>query len=203
MLKVNLWFIFVSRELIIKRNKLCPIFCALIALVGMLALGCGKKADEEAPKAPRYTNPQIEDLELELAQQELFCGGDDRSCPSYLTKIAIVHKDKLKFCTGFLTEDDVVVTASSCLPDTLRFKEVSCKDEVFFFFAESNEKPTRINCDKVLEASRLEVKEPFLWRSDIVYLKLEKSVKRRTLSASRSGMNNMDKFYIWSVDQID
>lgn len=169
----------------------------------MLALGCGKKADEESAKAPPYTKPQISDIAEELNKQELFCAGADHTCPSYLTKIAILNKDKLKFCTGFLTENDVVVTASSCLPERLRVRDMACGEDIYFFFAESNEKPSRIGCKKILEVTQLEGKEPFLWRSDIAYIQLEKDVRRKTVSPNRSGMNDMDKFYIWSIDQID
>jgi hypothetical protein len=32
---------------------------------------------------------------------------------------------------------------------------------------------------------------------------MDKNVSRRTVSPNRSGMDDMDKFYIWSIDQID
>jgi hypothetical protein len=208
MRKVNQWFIFASREPIINRKKLCPFFCTFVLIVITFTLGCGKKADDKEVKPPRYTNPQISDIELELSKQELFCGGSDNTCPSYLTKIAIFYKDQLKYCTGFLTEADVVVTSSSCLPERLRIKDGPCEKELFFFFAETNRKPLRIGCNKILEVSQLGGKEPFLWRSDVAYIQLKKEDfprydRRKTVAANRSGMNNMDKFYIWSVDQID
>ncbi len=172
-------------------------------MVATFTLGCGKKADEEGSEKPRYTEPQIADLDLELSKQELFCGGSEYNCPSYLTKIAVVYKDKLKFCTGFLTQDNVVATASSCLPEALRAQDAVCEKDIFFFFAESDQKPTRVGCKKIIQASRLASKEPFLWRSDVAYIQLEKSVKYRTVSSTRNGMNDLDKFYIWSIDQID
>jgi hypothetical protein len=201
-------FIFVSLELIINQKKLCPYFCTLILIVATFTLGCGKKADEEEVNGPTRPLPQISDIELELSKQELFCGGSDLTCPSYLTKIAIYHKDQLKFCTGFLTEEDVVVTASSCLPERLRMKESPCERELFFFFAETNRKPLRVGCKKILEVAQLDTKEPFLWRSDVAYIQLKKedfpnNDRRKTVTANRGGMNDMDKFYIWSVDQID
>lgn len=102
-------------------------------MVATFTLGCGKKADEEGSEKPRYTEPQIADLDLELSKQELFCGGSEYNCPSYLTKIAIVYKDKLKFCTGFLTQDNVVATASSCLPEALRAQDAVCEKDIFSF----------------------------------------------------------------------
>ena len=171
--------------------------------MAFLSLGCGKKADEEKTQTPGYTNPEISDTELELSKQELFCGGTDSACPSYLTKVVILDKNKFKFCTGFLTDDNVVVTASSCLPERLRIKEIGCEGDIFFFFAQSNEKPLKVGCQKILEVSQLNSKEPYLWRSDIAYIQMDKNVYRRNVSPSRSGMDDMDKFYAWSIDQID
>jgi hypothetical protein len=201
--KVNHWSISVNRELIIKPGKLCPYLYGLLVLTFIVTISCGKKANENHKKDPTYTNPQVADVEIELAKQELFCGGAGRTCPSYLTKIAVLHKDKLRFCTGFLTEDNVVVTSSSCLPERLRVKDIGCSKDVFFFFAEQFNKPTRVGCDKIIKVSQLNSKEPFLWRSDVAYIQLEKSVNKRTVSTSRNGMNDLDRFYIWSIDQID
>ena len=202
-MKVSHWSISVNRELIIKRGKICPYLYGLLVFAFIVTTSCGKKANELNKKDPTYTNPQIADVEIELAKQELFCGGAGRTCPNYLTKVAVLNKDKLKFCTGFLTEDDVVVTASSCLPERLRVRDIGCSKEVFFFFAEQFNKPTRIGCNKILKVSQLNSKEPFLWRSDVAYIQLEKSVHNRTVSTSRNGMNDLDRFYSWSIDQID
>ena len=49
----------------------------LIPVLALLVMSCGKKVDEEAAKpAPRYTDPQLSDLDEELSQQELFCGSE-------------------------------------------------------------------------------------------------------------------------------
>lgn len=181
-----------------------------------MTIGCGKKAEESSsPNRERNDQPVVTDVEFELSKQEVFCGGAGRDCPSYITKIAIFQKTKLKFCTGFLTKDNVVVTASSCLPDRLRLQGVACDKDVTFFFAnsDSSEKPVRVKCEKVLEVSSLDTtKEPFLWRSDVAYFKVDDSdpkIKkelnaRRRLTPSRLGMDNTEKsYYSWSVDQID
>lgn len=185
-------------------KKFCPYLYALLSMLAVFSLGCGKKAGEESRVKPQPPNPQLSDLETELEKQELFCGAD-RSCPGYITKIAFNFKGRLRFCTGFLMDQDMVVTSSSCLPERLKMKDVDCSKDAFFFFAEPGKKPTRMACDKVLEVSQLEGKEPFLWRSDVAYLKLAKKVFRYTVSypKNRTGMNDMDKFYTWGVDQID
>jgi hypothetical protein len=180
-----------------------------------VSIGCGKKAEESGNKTERREQQVVTDIEQELAKQELFCGGVGRDCPTYITKIAVLQKTKLKFCSGFLTKDNVVVTASSCLPDRLRLKDAACDKDITFFFAntDSSEKPVRVKCEKVLEVSNLDVtKEPFLWRSDVAYLKVDASdpkIKkelnaRKHITPSRLGMDNTERpFYSWGVDQID
>lgn len=184
-------------------KKLSPyLLCGLLALISVLTIGCGKKQNEHSDQPDYHTDPQMTDLEAELEKQELFCGSD-HACPSYLAKIAVLHKNKLKFCTGFLIKDDVIATASSCLPDRLRVMDLPCDKDVFFFFSESNQKPLRAGCEKVLDATSLTSKEPFLWRSNVSYLKLNQTVLRRTVTASRNGMDDMEKFYVWSLEQVD
>jgi hypothetical protein len=167
-----------------------------------MSIGCGKKADEEPLAAPPITQPQTANIQEELNKQEILCGTDS-TCPVSLAKIVIVDKDKMKFCTGFLTKEDVIVTASSCLPERLRIKDISCEKDIFFFFAEANAKALRVGCKKILEVSQLEGKEAFLWRSDVAYIQIERKVERKLLTTISTGMNNMDKFYMWSIDQID
>lgn len=184
------------------RSLRFPLFI-VFSVLAMLVLGCGKKVDETSVKPPpRYTDPQLSDMDEELNRQELFCGSE-RSCPAYLAKVAVKHKNQLKFCTGFLTEDHVLVTASSCLPEHLRSRDMPCEKDVFIYFAQSNQKPLRVGCKKVLEASSIQTSHPVLWRSDVAYLELEKDMNRKNILPSRFGMNDKDKFYTWSVDQID
>lgn len=184
-------------------------------MIALLSIGCGKKAEESgSSNEGRQDEPVVTDIEAELAKQEVFCGGFGRDCPSFITKVAIFQKTKLKFCTGFLSKDNVIVTATSCLPESLRLKDASCSNDVTFFFAnnDSSEKPVRVKCEKVLEVSNLDItKEPFLWRSDVAYLKVDDSdpkirrelSSRKRVTPSRTGMDDSDKFYTWSVDQID
>lgn len=175
---------------------------SVLSFIMILTVSCGKKAIEKKGQSREETTIEMSALEAELSKQELYCEST-QTCPSYLTKVAIVHKDRLKFCTGFLTDKNTVVTASSCLPETLRSKDLPCNRDVFFFFARTNEKPQRVACKKILEASQIDSREPFLWRSDVAYLEIEEFDRSRFLLPSRNGMADMDQFYIWGIDQID
>lgn len=176
----------------------------LVALLALLVSGCGKKANERSNSDKPDNFPTLPEIEQQLSKQEVFCGSAS-ACPSYLAKVAVTHREGLKFCTGFLIEKDVLVTASSCLPERLRSKEVSCTDDVHFFFPRSG-KPLRIGCDKVLEVTNSNAKEPFLWGGNTVFLKLTSKMDsrlRQTINTNRSGMADGDEFNIWAIDQID
>ena len=178
---------------------------ALMTMLCMFVISCGKKAIEKSSQSQQSQPQQTSELEAQLNQQELFCASD-RSCPNYIAKVAVLYKGKLKFCTGFITDDNVIATASSCLPERLRSKDLPCDKDVFFFFAQTNQKPKRVAWKKVIEVSQIDAKEPFLWRSDVAYLEYEEtqpSERRRVVTPSRSGMSDLDHFYLWTVDQID
>jgi hypothetical protein len=182
-----------------------------IVLVGMTVLlhGCGKKSNEGKKVSRLPADPVTNEWDQRLEKQELICG--TRGCPSYLAKLAIIDNNKLRFCTGFLIKSNVVVTASSCLPEYLRngdrftesMDEQDCKKEISFFFYESNSRPKRVSCKKVKKASALVGKEPFLWNSDVAFLEIDETLPRKILGLTRSGLPNFTEHTIWSVDQID
>lgn len=97
----------------------------------VFVMSCGKKAIEKNSLSQQSQPQQTSELEAQLNQQELFCASD-RSCPNYIAKVAVLYKGKLKFCTGFITDDNVIATASSCLPERLRSKDLPCDKDVFF-----------------------------------------------------------------------
>lgn len=176
----------------------------LLALVAGLCLSCGKKQKETGGSNPPVRNPQTSELDLLLNKQELLCA-DERGCPKFLTKIAVLEYDKLRFCTGFMTENNIVATATSCLPDYLRLDGQPCSKDVFFFFQNGNEKPVRVGCKEVLKSSRIEGNEAFLWRSNVTYLLMEEAQedRRPPVIARKQGMKDQEKLYTWSIDQID
>src|SRR5690606_15905198 len=82
---------------------------SMLFLLPSLFLSCGKKVDEEKPDMDSYEEPQVSELDRLLNKQELFCGSD-KNCPEWITKIAIIEKNSLRFCTGFLHESGKIVT---------------------------------------------------------------------------------------------
>ena len=171
-------------------------------------LSCGKKTEEIAPQPPirRPLNPGTgSEFEMLLEKQQLSC--DDGRCEEYLAKIVIKDNNKPKFCTGFLTDRNTLATATSCLPAFLRTEgdSLNCEKDVFIFFHNSNQKPLRVGCKKIIKTSLLEGSDPTIWREDLAFIELAQEVDRRPLYFynERQGMDDGDKFKIWSINHLD
>lgn len=182
-------------------SKQLSLISGLMMLLA-LSVSCGKKQNEKEAEGERGRNTQQSENEIRLTKQELLCG-EDRNCPSYISKVVLFDKDELKTCTGFLVDTDIIATAASCLPEILRAEGQPCDKDVFFFFADPRGKPQRFGCKETLKISEIEGKSPFLWRSNVAYLKMSASADRRFPSVSRNGMKDQEKFYTWTVEQID
>lgn len=177
-------------------------FLSGLFLLATLSASCGKKQNEREAEGERGRNPQQSENETRLSKQELLCG-EDRNCPAYLAKVVLFDKGEMRTCTGFLVQSDVIATASSCLPEILRTEGQNCEKDVFFFFADPKGKPLRFGCKETLEVSEIEGKYPYLWRSDVAYLKMSENPDRRYPIVSRNGMKDQEKFYTWTIEQID
>jgi hypothetical protein len=182
---------------------LFPLPIALMAGTCLLLVSCGKKAETKDGIEAQVIRPSQTALDNFLEKQDVNCE-PNKACPNFITKIVIVNQNKYEFCTGILTEDDVVATSSSCLPETVRLNGLDCSQDVFFFFPKTANRPAeRINCSKVLQVSRLEGEDPVLWRDDLSFLQLAKPSERRTATFSRDGVQNKQIFTTWMIDQQD
>ena len=177
----------------------------LLISMGMsfLLLGCGKKAETKKSLPVVERLPQTE-LDTYLGKQAVSCEGN-QACPNYIAKVVAFHGSTPKFCTGFLTEEDVVATSASCLPRLLRHNGGECSRDVFFFFPKTWNRPAeRVGCARVILASQLSEKDPVLWRDDVAFLQLDRSLSyRREARIIRDGIPNGRQFTTWMIDQQD
>ena len=139
-----------------------------------------------------------------LDKQAVNCE-EGQVCPSYLAKIVVREGATLRFCTGYMTSGNVVATSSSCLPRLLRLANQDCSQEVFIFFPKTNSRPAeRVSCNKVLLASTVNGPDASIWRDDVSFLEMSKTVSnRRPLSISRDGFSNLTSYTMWAVEQLD
>ena len=172
--------------------------------ISFLLIGCGKKTENDKAQDPQPVRPGVTAIEEYLSKQDINCESN-QACPNYISKIVVLHGDKYKFCTGFLTEDNVVATSSSCLPNLLRLNGQDCSKDVFFFFPKTWNRPAeRVGCKEVLLISQIPGQDPILWRDDVAFLELSKEMKyRRQASIIRDGVMNHKQYTSWMIDQQD
>lgn len=178
------------------------ILCASTLAFCMVVIGCGKKAETSDGGIPDNSRPPQTTIEAYLEKQDVICESS-QACPNYINKIVVVDGGKFRFCTGFLTEGNVVATSASCLPNLLRLAGQNCSQDIFFFFPKTLNRPSeRVGCDQVLLSSDLQGQDPILWRDDVAFLRLQKQVSyRRQAQISRDGILNNNRYITWMVDQ--
>lgn len=170
-----------------------------------LMWGCGKKPKTEERRSVEVVRPPQTELNSFLEKQVVSCEGN-QVCPNYIAKVVVVQgKDSFKFCTGFLTEDNIIATSASCLPNLLRLNGQDCSNDVFFFFPKTVYRPAeRVNCNKVSLASELSGDDPILWRDDVVFLETQEKVSfRKQAQIVRDGIQNSRQYVSWMIDQQD
>ncbi len=175
-----------------------------VVFIGGLA-SCGKqlaqKSDE--PKRGNRNSRGVEtssDIEDFLSKQKLYCG--EKSCPDNLTKIVVFYQGKVKFCTGTLIGNDIVVTTASCLPSNYRVPNLKCSDNVHFFF-NLNGSTQRFNCARVISSSTNDGDDPALWKHDHIFFKLQESVPTKPVQISKYGFVENLKYDMWKLDFFD
>jgi hypothetical protein len=171
--------------------------------VSFLMLSCGKKT-ETIDIIPERVRPPISEIQRYVEKQNVTCE-PNQACPHYISKIVVLHGNQFKFCTGFLTSDNVVATSTSCLPSILQLNGQDCSRDVFLFFPETAYRPAeQVGCVRVLQASHLEGQDPVLWRDDVSFLLLSTSMPyRRQATISRDGITDRKQFAVWMVEQQD
>lgn len=175
-----------------------------LLLLGLcvLMVGCGKKTKTKVMQTEPYQQP-ISVTERFLEKQTVACDMDTY-CPNYIAKIVVVDGvNSYRYCTGFLTDENTIATSSSCLPPLMRREKQDCSRDIFIFFPRTANRPAeRVGCSKVIQFSTLNGNDPNLWRDDISFLQLNKSLPyRRQASISRDGVPNNRLFTTWMLDQ--
>lgn len=179
------------------------IFGFLIGL-SFLLVACGKKPSQDNSALSVTTPAMTSEMERILERQVVSCEVG-QICPSYVAKIVVRDGINLRYCTGFLTSSNVVATSSSCLPRLLRLPNQDCSQEVFVYFPKNSNRPAeRVGCKRVLLASPVQGPDASIWRDDVSFLELRKSlVNRKNLMISRDGFSNLTSYTLWGVEQVD
>ncbi len=186
-----------NRNRFLNRRLLALGLCLLLS-------SCGKKTKTSDEGRSEVVRPSQTEIDSYLDKQTVDCPGN-QACPNYITKIVVILGNNYKQCTGFLTEENIVATSSSCLPALLRLNGQDCSRDVFFFFPAAGNRPMeRVGCNKVVLVSKTEGSDPILWRDDVAFLELVTALPpRRRAIVSRDGVPNGQRFTTWMIDQQD
>ncbi len=178
-----------------------PLF---ISIVMMSAWSCGKKTQSNPESFIEPLDPTSTEIEAYMSKQALSCEGT-QSCPNYIAKVVVnAGGGKFRHCTGFLIEDDILVTSASCLPPILRLNGQDCSKDVFFFFAQPFYISQRVGCREVVQASDSDLSDPKFARDDVAFLRMKSPLRyRRQLRISRDGMSDGERVSIAAVEQVD
>jgi hypothetical protein len=153
---------------------------ALAAVIGMACLGaCASK--DNADRAQGSTTDASS-----LQSSHLNCESGSHCSPS-VGLLVSRKSDRATLCTATLVGDDVVATASHCIPEELRYEGAFCTGKIWVRFAQTDGFPeTKIDCSTVLSASPLY--DRTLNQPDIAFLKLQRAPNRPPLKINRSGI---------------
>ncbi|MCM2351028.1 MAG: hypothetical protein NDI69_13485 [Bacteriovoracaceae bacterium] len=182
-------------------KRICKIKLLLLIGICSLAGACGKKAKTKHLEAEPYQEP-VSVNERFIEKQTVACETDS-FCPNYIAKIVAFDGVDYRYCTGFLTDENTIATSSSCLPSLMRREGQDCSRDIFIFFPKTaNREAERVSCKSVLKFSPLPGNDPNLWRDDVSFLSLGKTLSyRRQASIKRDGIPNHRFFTTWMVDQ--
>lgn len=187
------------------RSRFLNSFYSLGLGTCLLLLSCGKKTETVRVGLPEVQRPAQTEIDTFLSKQMVNCEGN-QACPNYLAKVVVnTGRNNFKYCTGFLTEDNMLATSASCLPNLLRLSGQDCSNDLFFFFPKTTFHPAeRVGCKKVALVSQLNGDDPILWRDDVAFLELNRPLtSRRNAQISRSGIENSKVYTTWMIDQQD
>lgn len=145
-------------------------------------------------------DPEVSDAYLSKFQ--VICG-EGKRCADYVSKIVIAYENKIQHCTGTLFDSRTIVTSASCLPLSFRLPGRSCEKDIFIFFRDGK-KTTRVPCESIVQISDLEGSDASLWRDDLVFLRLKKTIfDRRAIQISREGAPDGQGFTLHGIKKIN
>jgi hypothetical protein len=182
------------------------ILVVFMAILNLYSCGDKKPAEKELQKQNKTSKKSagvFSDEEIRKATTEgiLECG--ERSCPTGIAKVTIIEKGNKVFqCSGFLINQETIVTNRHCLTDDLIGKHgVSCRGKLYFTFPASDLRPSKtIGCEQLIHSSPRGVKDNISFHMDYAILKLAEKVDYTPFQTDLKGIPPKSKLSSWVVD---
>lgn len=164
------------------------------ALISLIALGACSKSGGVSNEIPAQSLAEAQEL---ARHSQVFCENDAECSPS-VGLIATAEPQRATVCTGSLVAEDVVATASHCIPQDLG-KGADCGGRIWISFPDAEGFPSaRIECSRILDASRFSA--PYRINRDYAFFRLQKPASRPALEIRRSGFQADTSYSLFLVD---
>lgn len=186
-----------------KTSQLIKLVTKSLCLLSLLSLiACGAK-DQKVPGATELVRGMSGSDSNLIKDESVNCFATGEECPGSIAKIVTISPGNDKHCTGFLINNQTLLTAASCLPDDLRDGgQVDCSSNVFIIFPKTKGMPElRLDCGSIEYASPIEDAHPAFRKHNWAQIKLAMPVDRETFTIKNEGIARAkDKKYIsWRV----
>ncbi len=175
-------------------------------LLACMLIACGRDFDEkeDSKEPPRNSENErtVSDSVRNFALTQSVECEDEIFCNAAVAKVIILDRGNIKYCTGVLVKEDILLTSSSCLSKSLRFPKVSCANTVISVLpGDTFRKQETIFCEEVIAASAVRDDiDPALRSSDYAFIKLKKKSSRKPIKVSKEGIVNNTSYTIWKAD---
>ena len=141
---------------------------------------------------------QSETERLKIMNAQTVQCRDEKECPSALAKIVINTPKGIGQCTGFLVDENTVMTNGHCLPSEYLPSFKVCKNKIKVLFPKTeNEAPETLNCEVIAKYSFGKGK------LDYMIFKTSTKSKRKPFKFKRKGVNEGDQLTIWTMSPVD
>lgn len=186
-----------------EKSNLSTTMTTVACLLSLLVLvACGAK-DQPIPGAAQLISGTSEAGSDMMKDQRVNCFGLGDPCPSSIAKIVSFIPGGDKHCTGFLINNQTLLTAASCLPEDLRGNPgADCSNRVFILFPETNGHPElRAECGSIGYASEVDDAHPAFIKENYARINLANPIPRDSLAISNEGVVRAKdkKFISWRV----
>lgn len=166
-------------------------------ILGTLSTAC---TVEHFPNGSSNFIPSNQSFDSMFSIAQLKCE-DPNNCPGNVGLIVFKSVDEdgnrgFSQCTGTLVGEDIVLTASHCLPDEVKYNRIDCGTQVGFIRSSSDRFPQKIRCAEILHFSA-DFNNTFI---DYAFFRLKEKAAANPTRISRQGVPDNLLVYSYVVD---
>ncbi|MDA8792281.1 hypothetical protein N9N67_03495 [Bacteriovoracaceae bacterium] len=195
---------------------------SVFSLFGVIVLvtACGKpanekkKSDDDVPQGSRRS-PLQNRVEF-LKKQDVQCASS-KNCLYNMAKVVSIYEEKYRTCSAVLVTEDKLLIPTACIPEPLRYYNVGCSNNLYFFFPNKKvngeqKQATKFLCNKILRSDYYsDQKDPSLVKNGLSLISLirkveswRKPIRINKKAAFKDSKDSYEyKYDVYSFKQLD